>query len=414
MATTKKPTRSIYLSSIFILAVTIGIGIILQAEIGSFNFQWLSYPTNLIVIGVLVLICSLGAFFPQHRLVLLLSGLPFSITLLFTFLMLTIIMGLTPQKSTQVFGSLLSKLGFAHMTASWPFVMTYALTLLSLGLLITRRLRRIRPFSISFQLNHIGLWILLAAAGLGYADQHRFVMYPQLEQGPEWRVYNANKDFLELPIAIELNKFSMESYPAKIAIFNQDIDAAIPAKHPAFFQLEAGAEQITIGDWDIKIHSYLHEAAPDKNNTFRAWPVIGSAPAAQVSVRNTLTGDTKTGWISSGSIKGLAQPFVTLPLDDAHSLVMLVPEPKHFVSDITIYTPDEPPLNALLTVNNPITIGHWKLYQQGYDADAGALSIYSAIELVYDPWIKLIYLGFILLMLGAIMMIWTGRKEKRV
>lgn len=410
---TTKVLSPSYQNSFFVIFTIIGISFLLQAELGVFNFYLLTSPVNLIVATVFVIICSMGAIFPNNSIVRLLSGLPFAITLLFTFLILGIIMGLVPQKKIAVLGSIWSKTGFSHMTASWPFVCAYTLTLLSLGLLIARRLRYLTRSSIFFHLNHIGLWLLLLAAGLGYADQRRFVMYPELDQGPEWRVYSSNNNFLELPIAIELNKFSMETYPAKIAIYNAKVDSAIPPSDPAFFQLEAGASEIKIADWEIQIDTYIHEAAPDKNNTFRHWPVVGSAPAALVNVRNTVNGQTHNGWISPGSVRGIAQSYTTLQLDQDHTLVMLVPEPKHFVSDITIYTPDTQPQRTSLTVNNPITIGHWKLYQQGYDADAGALSIYSAIELVYDPWIKLIYAGFGLLALGALGMIWSGRKEKK-
>jgi len=411
--TTKKPTSPAYQNSFFLIFTVMGISYLLQIELGAFNFHLLSSPVNILIAAVLVLICSLGFIFPNNPIVRLLSTLPFAVTLLFTFLILGIIMGLTPQKDTGIMGSILSKTGFSHMTASWPFVFTYALTLLSLGLLIARRLRNFRPFSFAFHLNHIGLWLLLLAAGLGYADQRRFVMYPELDQGPEWRVYNSNNGFLELPIAIELNQFSMETYPAKIAIYSAEIDSAIPQTNPAFFQLEAGATEFQIANWVIQVDTYFHEAAPDGANSFRHWPVVGSAPAAKVSVHNMVSDETQAGWISSGSLKGVAQPYTTLQLDEDHALVMLPPEPKHFVSDITVYTPDEKPQRVHLTVNNPFTIGHWKLYQQGYDEAAGTLSIYSAIELVYDPWIKLIYAGFGLLALGSFGMIWSGRKEKK-
>lgn len=402
---------SLYRSSILLLLIITGITCLIQIEFGNFNLYLFQYPINLYTAAALIIASAIGGFFlPRSKPIQFLSSLPFAVTLFCALLILGIIMGLTPQKNTHIMGNILSMIGFSHMTKSWPFVTLYALTLLSLGLLIARRLRQLTPFSISFHLNHIGLWLLLMAAGLGYADRHRFVMYPELNQGPIATIYNANGDPINLPIGLELNKFSMETYPAKVAIYSKQLDAAIPASNPAFFQLEAGATDITIEHWQIKVKTYLHEAAPDSKNGFRYWPVIGSAPAAEVSVRNLTTNETKEGWISSGSVKGQAQPFTTLPLDENHTLLMLRPEPKHFVSDITIYTPDQEPVRAHLTVNNPITVGDWKLYQQGYDENAGAFSIYSAIELVYDPWIKLVYFGFGLLALGALGMIWSGRK----
>ncbi|MCC8173225.1 MAG: hypothetical protein LIO65_02175 [Odoribacter sp.] len=52
------------------------------------------------------------------------------------------------------------------------------------------------------------------------------------------------------------------------------------------------------------------------------------------------------------------------------------------------------------------------LYQYGYDTEAGKLSTYSAIELVYDPWVNFVYIGIGLLALGSICMLWGGKKRK--
>ena len=52
------------------------------------------------------------------------------------------------------------------------------------------------------------------------------------------------------------------------------------------------------------------------------------------------------------------------------------------------------------------------LYQYGYDNDAGKLSTYSSIELVYDPWLIPVYIGIIMFMLGSFCMLWAGNSRK--
>ncbi|EGK05806.1 hypothetical protein [Dysgonomonas mossii] len=54
-------------------------------------------------------------------------------------------------------------------------------------------------------------------------------------------------------------------------------------------------------------------------------------------------------------------------------------------------------------------IGSWTIYQYGYDNQAGRLSSYSSMELVYDPWVIPVYIGFIFIALGSIALIWNGR-----
>ncbi len=66
---------------------------------------------------------------------------------------------------------------------------------------------------------------------------------------------------------------------------------------------------------------------------------------------------------------------------------------------------------AQIEVNKPLRVGSWMIYQYGYDNAAGSLSSYSSFELVYDPWLIPIYIGVVLLMLGALCMVVQGRSR---
>ena len=122
---------------------------------------------------------------------------------------LTIIMGLTRQ---QVNGT-----WFNNMLSFWPFVLTYVYLTVILGLTIHRRFRAIfrgqgsMKRDIPFMLNHMGLFIALVTATLGSADMQRVKMICGVGQ-PEWRAMEQNGAIKEMPIAIELKKFIMETY----------------------------------------------------------------------------------------------------------------------------------------------------------------------------------------------------------
>ena len=105
---------------------------------------------------------------------------------------------------------------------------------------------------------------------------------------------------------------------------------------------------------------------------------------------------------------------MTLPLDEVSSIVMTVAEPRRFMSDVEVYTLNEKRIHGIIEVNKPIRIDSWTVYQYGYDNNAGRLSSYSSFELVYDLWVMPVYVGILMMMLGAIAMIWIGKGRKEV
>lgn len=399
----------LYKESFISIAGLIFVGYILQITLGAFNFSLLSFPVNLIVAAILVLILGISIYFSRHPILIWLSSIPFTIALLTSLLLLTLLMGLIPQGTRQLRWTKIAELGLTTITSSWPFVLLYFLLLLSLGLVVAKRLISIRTrHSLCFFLNHFGLWLLLLTAGLGYADIKRYYMEVNIGQ-VEIVGYaeNSNKS-QPLPIAIELKSFSMDSYEPKLYIANRETGIPLPDENkPYFYQVNMSYPDAQLGDWKIHIEEYLPKAAYT-GDTYRIWPASGSVPAVLVSVEQSSSGKKIKGWISSQSI---SQLYRTLELDEQYDLVMAVPEPKKFQSDVVIYTQDGQRLEAQLVVNHPIKIGHWHIYQYGYDQYARDQSSFSTFELVYDPWLYWVYTGFALMALGALGLIFTGRKK---
>ncbi|MGL4805073.1 MAG: cytochrome c biogenesis protein ResB, partial [Bacteroidales bacterium] len=117
------------------------------------------------------------------------------------------------------------------------------------------------------------------------------------------------------------------------------------------------------------------------------------------------------GWVCGGN---QAQIHKTLPVDESHSIVMTVAEPRSFRSDIVAFTESGEQTAKVIEVNKPLSVGNWTIYQYGYDNNAGRLSSYSSFELVYDPWLTPVFAGIIMMMLGSLAMLWTGRKGKEI
>ena len=397
-------------SLVFIVGIAF-IGSILQYLTGPFDFFLLQFPVNLIL-GIL-LITMLGLFSLARKTVFYqwFSGVPFAVTCIGGVLAFSLIMGLTPQviRIDPHDTGLFTRLGFRQMTTSWPFVLLYLTTLLSLGALIIRRLIAFRKEDYAFYLNHIGLWILLFAAGLGAADTKRYVMHVR-EGETEWRVYSETDEVLELPIAIQLNDFDMEEYPPKLTIIDRESGELQPANEPDFFSIDQKRPKGQLMDWDIQLEEYIHQAIRNSDSTYHEVPMPGATPAARITATNRFTGTVQSGWVCGGN---LAQLYMILPLDEEFCIVMTQPEPKRFLSDINVYTEEGGTRHTILEVNKPLRIGHWTIYQYGYDNDAGKMSTYSSMELVYDPWLYPVYAGIILLAAGSVCLLWSGNKKRR-
>ena len=119
---------------------------------------------------------------------------------------LTIVMGLTRQA---VNGTWLN-----NMLSFWPFVLIYVYIAVILGLVVLRRfsmLRHCRSIrDVAFLLNHLGLFLAMTTATLGNADMQRLKMIT-VKGEPEWRALS-QQQIVEMPLAIELKDFVMETY----------------------------------------------------------------------------------------------------------------------------------------------------------------------------------------------------------
>ena len=402
-------------AALFVTAITLA-GFLLQLTIGHFDFALLHYPANLVALAVLIGVIALGVFFQNNLLVRWIAGIPLAVTLTVALLLFGFYMELTPQlpRLPAQAPDLISRLGFRAVTSSWPFVLLYGMTLIALGIVTFKRLLRFSRRDITFLCNHLGLWILLASAGFGTADMMRVVMHVSTGE-TEWRVFNKDGEPLELPIAITLNKFTMEEYPPNLTIIERHAGShAQPESNPKnkqdFFQIDPKRPKGQIGDWAITLDDYLHTAVR-VGGEYRASPMRESTPAAKITARNLITGESKTGWVSAGG--NVREFFSALPLNDRYTLTMAQPEPKHYASDITIIPKGSTPLNAILEVNKPVSVGNWMIYQYGYEKELGKLSNWSEMELVFDPWLLPAQIGMGFMVIGALLLAWNGAGKRR-
>ena len=399
-----------YPKSITITAGIAYVGFVLQMAISDFNFYLLTSPVNLIVGALIVSLCLLTLTIRKAKFLKWFTSIPFSVCLIMALLILTLIMGLTPQTgSAPADRNFFTMLGFHNMTGSLPFILIYFTTLLSLGSLIIRRLAKFNIRDYGFYLNHLGLWLVLFAGGLGHADMERYIMHVR-EGEVEWRVYDGEGNVKELPIAIQLNDFDMEVYPPKLTIIDRTSGEPQPQSAPDYYQIDTKAPTGKLDGWVLEINEYIHQAVRNSDSTYLEAPIPETTPTAYITMTNPSTGEVLKGWVGGGN---RAQLYKSLELSKQYAVVMTVTEAKRFMSDVEVSTPDGTTKSAILEVNHPLRIGSWTIYQHGYDNAAGRLSSYSSMELVYDPWIVPVYIGLIMIAIGAVAMIVRGHSLSR-
>lgn len=180
-------------------------GFMLQLSVGTVDWDALSWPTNIILlaffIAIIIAIYMIGKKFGALR---FLGTYKAAVPAMTYAIVLTIIMGLTKQTVDGTW--------FNNMLSFWPMVLIYVYITVILGIIIINHILHFKwRRDIPFLLNHLGLFLALTAATIGNADMQRLKMITAVGK-PEWRALTADKEIVELPIAIELNKFIMEVY----------------------------------------------------------------------------------------------------------------------------------------------------------------------------------------------------------
>ena len=181
-------------------------GLALQLSVGHVVWDAFAWPFNGIVLaGFLAIIAILFLLRKRVYAFQFVSTYQAAIPALVYAVVLTIIMGLTRQLKD---GTWLN-----NMLSFWPFVLIYVYIAVILGVIILRRLTHLSSWmrDVPFLLNHLGLFVALTTATLGNADMQRVKMIITIGE-PEWRALTQQGAVKEMPIAIELKKFIMETY----------------------------------------------------------------------------------------------------------------------------------------------------------------------------------------------------------
>lgn len=381
-----------------IVAGLLLVGAMLQMTVGPIDWNLMAWPVNIIIAMMLTGIVVIGSLMRRHSYMLrFIATRQAAVPVLAVTAVATAIYGVTNMRET---------------LSCWPFVLLYLWMDIIVGF---ATLKFLKPtlHNICITTSHAGLFIALTAATLGSADMQRLKMQVNGEQ-PEWRALDEENSVHELPLAILLNHFTIDEYPPKLVVIDNETGKTLPADKPQSIVLEDSITEGDILDYHVKtrcVYDYAAEVATQDTVNYVEWGYNGATTAALVDVSSNGKAMVSAGWVSNGSFMF---PYKGIRLNDRHSLVMPEREPKRYASDITIYTKSGRKEHAVIEVNKPYDIEGWKVYQLSFDETKGRWSKTSVLELVKDPWLPYVYTGIGMLIVGAIIMFLTaGRKEEK-
>ena len=77
----------------------------------------------------------------------------------------------------------------------------------------------------------------------------------------EWRAMNEHGKLIELSLAIELKDFTIDEYPPKLMLIDNETGRTLPEKAPEHLLLEEGVTDGRLVDWLVTIRQTIPWAA---------------------------------------------------------------------------------------------------------------------------------------------------------
>lgn len=395
-----------YPESFVIAAELLIFGFIIEFLTEGRGLAPISMPVNFYILIVFAgILLTLHIFFNQHPIVKWLSGIPAAISSIVIFGLITLLMGFIPQTHSNT-SDFIDLIGLTHLKSGWPILFTQIYLLSSLGLVCLKRANSIKIKNIGFLMNHFGLWLTLAAALIGSGDLKRLSIN-LLEDGKANNIaLSQNGEAYKLPFEIKLLDFHIDEYIPRLALVDAATGKFIMDVKDSPANIEQG-KTFKLKSWEITIEKYVEDAIQEDTILIEK-KINGSFPAAYVKIKDSKTKNEMKGWLGTGSF-AFNPTYIFLQHDIILALTM--PEAKKFKSSVLISENNIAKDTIMIEVNKPFTIKGWKVYQLSYDENKGKWSKLSVLEVVSDPWLKIVYTGIFLMLGGAIFIFWTGRKR---
>lgn len=305
----------------------------------------------------------------------------------------------------------LTETGLTDVYSSFWFMFLLVLFSLNLAVCLVNRIS-LNIRMLGSALVHASILVILVGALIGMISGQKG--YIRLGDGEETASFDTqDRRHIDLGFTLKLDKFIYEEHldpKEKLLIYSPSADvppggdgAASTAQGLiASVSTETGAES-GIGDtgYRVKILRYLNDFAIDISNKVA---VNRSARPNNPAIEVQLTDkDGKSGafWVFSRF------PDMHQKADPKFKFVYrwFGRQPKDFISRMAVLQSGKEVLKKNVRVNEPLRYGGYTFFQSGYDVEG--LS-WSELQAVKDPGVSVVYAGFILLILGLMIIFYVN------
>jgi hypothetical protein len=403
----------------WLVVAALGVGTILQTWIppGGVTLVAGAFLASVVVFGL--------SFVVPGRLRESLAGFRFIATLLFVLAVMAVLGTLILQMKPHGFyvarygfvGRLIVGLRFDDIFHGLPFALLMALFGASVFASATLRWP-VKLRSAGFFICHVGLLTSLAgaAASATLAIRGRIDLFAGGETAQKVRVTRGGEPTGELALLgfdLHLDRFQLVNYETeyRVGYYEQKIVVDEHGQHPqwklkASFDPDGEKHRLPGGDsFQVKGLYPDFRPMPDPANNRVVYGTASSEwknPAVAVEVH--APGVQKDNLMLAGQVSP-----VFLAQDRALVFEKRDKEAKQFVSYVSALK-NGSRVERSVSVNDPLTVHGWTLYQVNYKPEDPT---YSGLEAVYDPGVAWVFTGFGLICLGVFYMFYVEPRLKK-
>ncbi len=262
--------------------------------------------------------------------------------------------------------------------------------------------------------SHVSILIILLGALIGaFFGEKEFI---KIHEGEEMSSFTVqDKRQIELPFSIRLDKFIYSEHidpKERLLVCSAQNDECCSKDNPSGFgkdhgciaelPTEIGVESdIANTGYRIKVLRYLGDFTMDtvtkvaQNRSARP-----DNPAIEVRLKDK-SGQVSTFWVFARF------PDMHQKMDPNFKFTYryLPRRPKDFISKVTILKGGAEIMKKDIRVNEPLRFDGYTFFQSSYDTEG--LS-WSGLQVVRDPGVGVVYTGFILLILGLVIIFYVN------
>lgn len=296
----------------------------------------------------------------------------------------------------------LSNTGLIDVYARWWFIFPVVLFSLNLLVCFLNRLS-LKARSLGSIISHFSILIILLGALIGAFCGRKGIIQISSGQEVDSFMTRSGKQ-VNLGFSIRLDKFIYSENidpKEKLLVYPPQKEGVCDLQEAiARIPTEVGTESV-LGDtgYRVRILRYLPDFVIDTSSKVAvSRSAVPNNPAIQVELSGK---DVKTFWVFARfpdihTEKGADFSFI---------YNWVGRRPKDFISEVTVLKEGKEIMKKDIRVNEPLSFGGYTFFQSSYDSEG---LNWSGLQVGKDPGVPVVYSGFILLILGLVIIFYIN------